>query len=208
MNEACWNLPLAILLRGRKPASGSAPQTRQRLSGRCRPVSERAITMQITKFKDMYIAELQELVSLEGQLADALRKMAEVASHQSLKNALMHHREETQIQRQRLESLLQKHGANPRAHTDQAMQALVNETEKMLAILKGNDLRDAGLIASAQKLEHYEIAAYGTAAALAGQLDLRDDQQILHQSLEEEKQADVRLTSLAKGEVNPDALAA
>ena len=88
------------------------------------------------------------------------------------------------------------------------MQALVNETEKMLAMLKGNDLRDAGLIASAQKLEHYEIAAYGTAAALAGQLDLRDDQRMLHASLEEEKEADVRLTKLAKGEVNPDALAA
>ncbi len=56
------------------------------------------------------------------------------------------------------------------------MQALVNETEKMLAILKGNELRDAGLIASAQKLEHYEIAAYGTAAALAGQLDLREEE--------------------------------
>lgn len=164
--------------------------------------------MQITNFKDMYIAELQELVSLEGQLADALRRMADVASHPSLKNALMHHREKTQVQRQRLESILQKHGANPRAHTDQAMQALVNETEKMLAMLKGKDLRDAGLIASVQKLEHYEIAAYGTAAALAGQLDLRDDQRMLHESLEEEKEADVRLTNLAKGEVNPDALAA
>jgi ferritin-like metal-binding protein YciE len=164
--------------------------------------------MQITNFKDMYIAELQEPASLEGQLADALSRMAEAASHPSLKRALMQHRAETQAQRKRLESTLQKHGANPRAHTDQAMQALVNETEKMLAMLKGEDLRDAGLIASAQKLEHYEIAAYGTAPALAGQLDLRDDQQMLHESLEEEKQADVRLTKLAKGEVNPDALAA
>ena len=164
--------------------------------------------MQITNFKDMYIAELQELVSMEGQLADELPRMAEAASHPSLKNILMYHREETQVQRERLESILQKHGANPRAHTDQAMQALVNETEMMLGMLNGNDLRDAGLIASAQKLEHYEIAAYGTVAALAGQLDLRDDQQMLHESLEEEKQADVRLTKLAKREVNPDALAA
>ena len=78
----------------------------------------------------------------------------------------------------------------------------------MLGMLKGSDFRDAGLIASAQKLEHYEIAAYGTVAALAGQLDLRNDQQMLHESLEEEKRADVRLTKLAKREVNPDALAA
>jgi ferritin-like metal-binding protein YciE len=156
----------------------------------------------------MYIAELQELMNLEGQLANALIRMAEVASHASLKNALMHHREQTQLQRRRLESILEKHGADPRAHVDQAMQALINETEKMLTMLNGNDLRDAGLIASAQKLEHYEIAAYGTAAALAGQLDLRDDQKLLHQSLEEEKQADALLTKLAKGEVNRDAIAA
>ena len=74
------------------------------------------------------------------------------------------------------------------------MEGLVHETEKMLCILKGNELRDAGLIASAQKLEHYEMAAYGTAAALAGQLDFRDDQRTLHVSLEEERQVDLLLT--------------
>jgi len=75
-------------------------------------------------------------------------------------------------------------------------------------MLTGDDLRDAGLLASAQKLEHYEIAAYGTAAALAGQLDLRDEQKMLHRTLDEEKQIDTLLTQLAKREVNPDALAA
>jgi ferritin-like metal-binding protein YciE len=164
--------------------------------------------MEITTFKDMYISELQELADVEGQLLESLPRMAEVASHANLKNALLHHRRQTEIQRERLVSILEKHGASPSVHTDQAMQALVNETEKMLAMLKGNDLRDAGLIASAQKLEHYEIAAYGTAAALAGQLDLRDDQSVLHASLEEEKRADLTLTQLAKGEVNRDAVAA
>jgi ferritin-like metal-binding protein YciE len=100
------------------------------------------------------------------------------------------------------------HGANPWAHTDQSMQTLVIETAKMAAMLNDNNLRDAGLIASAQKLEHYEIAAYGTAAALAGQLDLRDEQRMLHESLEEEKEADALLAKLAKGEVNQDSLAA
>jgi ferritin-like metal-binding protein YciE len=163
-------------------------------------------TMQITSFKDMYIAELQELTSLEGQHGEALRRMAEVASHPSLKNALMNHREQTQVQKQRLESMLRRHGANPLAHTDQAMQALINETEKMITMVKGDDLRDAALIASAQKVEHYEVAAYGTAASLAGQLDLRDDQRLLHESLEEEKESDAVLTRLAKSEVNRDAL--
>lgn len=164
--------------------------------------------MEITNFKDMYLSELQELASVEDQLGESLLHMAEVASHPTLKKALLHHREKTQVQKDRLESILQKHGVNSKAHTDQAMEALLKETGKMLTMLKGNDLRDAGLIASAQKLEHYEIAAYGTAAALAGQLDMRDDQQLLHTSLEEERRADALLTQLAKSEVNPDALAA
>jgi ferritin-like metal-binding protein YciE len=164
--------------------------------------------MEIANFKDMYIAELQELASVEDQLAESLLHLANVASHQGLKDALIRHREETLAQKDRINSILQKHGADPKAHKDQSMQALVHETERMLAMLKGNDLRDAGLIASAQKLEHYEIAAYGTAAALAGQLDLRDDQRILHETLEEERKADTLLTHLAKGEVNRSALAA
>jgi ferritin-like metal-binding protein YciE len=77
----------------------------------------------------------------------------------------------------------------------------------MLTMVKGSDLRDAATIASAQKIVHYQIAAYGTAGALAGQLDLRDDQRMLHQSLEDEKEADEALTQLAKGEINQDAAA-
>ncbi len=161
--------------------------------------------MQITSFKEMYIAELQELASLEGQLGGALLELAGVASHDALKEALSHHREETLVQAQRIESILRKHGANPRAHTDQAMQALIHETEKMTELVKDPGVRDAAIIASAQKVEHYEIAAYGTAAAMAGQLGLRDDQDILHRTLEEEKAADAKLTQLAKSEVNRQA---
>ena len=164
--------------------------------------------MQITSYKDMYIAELQELANLEGQLADALLKLANVASHPSLKEALNHHREQTLVHGQRLASMLKRHGADPRAHTDQAMQALIAETEKMTGIVKGSDLRDSAIIASAQKVEHYEIAAYGTAAAMADQLGLHDDQKILHQTLEEEKATDGALTHLAKTEVNKDAVPA
>ncbi len=164
--------------------------------------------MHIASFREMYIAELQELVSVEQQLAQALPRMTEVASHPELKQALRHHFEETEVQKQRLHSILHKHGVDPQAHTDQAMQALMRETAKMLQLLEGGELRDAALIASAQKLEHYEIAAYGTACALAGQLDLRDDQRILHDSLEEEKAADAELTALAKRKVNARAVAA
>jgi ferritin-like metal-binding protein YciE len=164
--------------------------------------------MEIKNFKDMYIAELQELASVEGQLAGSLPRVAQAASNPALKNALVHHRQESENQKMRLESMLERHGATSTAHTDQAMQALVNETDKMLSILKGKNLRDAGLIASIQRLKHYEIAAYGTAASLAGQLKLTEDEKILRESLEEEKRADTALTMLAKREVNPNALAA
>jgi ferritin-like metal-binding protein YciE len=164
--------------------------------------------MEINSFKDLYIAELQELVSVEQQLGEALQRMATVASHPSLKDAFKRHHRQTMTQGDRLREILAKHKAKAAAHTDQGLQALIKETEKMMSMLKGDNLRDAGLLASAQKLEHYEIAAYGSAAALAGQLELRDDQQLLHESLEEEKRTDELLTSLAKGEINQDALAA
>ena len=88
--------------------------------------------MEISNFKDMYLAELQELVSVEGQLADALLRMAAAASHPALKRLLLHHRAETEIQNERLVTILRKHGASVTAHTDQAMQSLVTETKKML----------------------------------------------------------------------------
>jgi ferritin-like metal-binding protein YciE len=162
----------------------------------------------INSFRDMYLAELQELLSVEIQLADALLRMAGAATHPSLKRALIHHRAETETEALRVMNILKMHGADETVHIDQAMQALIAETMKMMMLLRGDDLRDAALIASAQKIEHYEIAAYGTAAALAGQLNLRDEQNLLHMSLEEEREFDALLTTLAKGEINRDALAA
>jgi ferritin-like metal-binding protein YciE len=162
----------------------------------------------ISNFKDMYLAELQELLSVEMQLADSLLRMAGAAKHPSLKRTLIHHRAETETQALRLQTIMDLHGAAQVTHTDQAMRALLAETAKMLMMLQRDELRDAGLIASVQKIEHYEIAAYGTAAALAGQLGLRDEQKMLHMSLEEEKQVDIALTQLAKREVNRNALAA
>jgi ferritin-like metal-binding protein YciE len=164
--------------------------------------------MQIATFKDMYVAELQELRSLEEQLADALLRLAEMATHPSLKNLLADHRQKTLLKEERLASILSRRKAKVREHTDQAMQTLITETEKMMSIVKVPHLRDAALIASMQKVAHYVIAAYGTAAALAGQLDLRDDQALLHESMEEEKKVDFALSRLAKSEVNQEAMAA
>lgn len=121
--------------------------------------------MMIESFKDMYIAELQELVSMEKQLGDALKRMADIAVHPSLKVALTQHQQETVQQGQRLRGILRRHAADGIAHTDQAMEALIEESAKMMKMVMQDDLRDAALITSAQKLEHYEIAAYGSAAA-------------------------------------------
>jgi ferritin-like metal-binding protein YciE len=164
--------------------------------------------MTIAGFRDMYLAELQELRSVEAQLLDALQNMADAASHVELKSALLNQRSETETRKKRLDDLLGRHGADPRAHTDQAMQAMVRESGKMMSLLEGKNLRDAGIISSAQRVEHYGIAAYGTAAALAGQLDLRDDQKVLHESLEEERRADALLSDLAKQTINPAAVGA
>jgi ferritin-like metal-binding protein YciE len=164
--------------------------------------------VELTNLKDTYISELQELVSAAAQLAEPLARMAEVASHPALKQALTRHSEETLVQKQRVESILCQHDADLEAHTDQAMRALVVEAKKMVVMLRGNELRDAGLTGSVQRLIHYEIAAFGTAAAFAGQLGLREDQRLLHRSVEEAKRLDQALTRFAKGTLNPFALSA
>jgi ferritin-like metal-binding protein YciE len=166
------------------------------------------LSVELTNLKDTYISELQELVSAAGQLAEPLARMAEVASHPALKQALTRHSEETLVQKKRVESILRQHDADLEAHTDQAMRALVVEAKKMLMMLRGNELRDAGLTSSVQRLLHYEIAAFGTVAAFAGQLGLREDQRLLHRSLAEAKRLDDTLTSFAKRTLNPYALSA
>jgi ferritin-like metal-binding protein YciE len=164
--------------------------------------------VELTSLKVMYISELQELVSAEGLLAEPLARMAEVASHPALKEALTRHSEDTLVQRKRVESILRQHDADLDAHTDQAMPASVAEVGNMLLMLRGNELRDDGLTGSVQRLLHYEIAAYGTAAAFAGQLGLREDRRMLHRRLEEAKRLDEALTRFAKGTLNPYALSA
>jgi len=164
--------------------------------------------MQIDNFKDMYLAELSELHSVETQLTDALSKMAQTARHDGLRQAFDQHRQQTEAQRDRVRGLLDRHGVDPDMHTDQSMARLINESEKMASILTDPDIADAGLIGSAQRIEHYEIAAYGTAATYADMLGFGEDARVLHQILDEEKAADSKLTMLATQVVNPDAVAA
>jgi len=161
--------------------------------------------MNIETLKDLYIAELQEARSVEEQLSEALPKMKEAASAEDLKRALDAHMRETRSQLDRVDAILQRHGAEAQAHSDQSMQTIVAEADNWAGMVDDPACRDAGLIASAQRIEHYEIAIYGTLATWAKQLELEEDAQTLHAILAEEKSADETLTGLAKGEVNTEA---
>jgi ferritin-like metal-binding protein YciE len=161
--------------------------------------------MNVTSLRDLYIAELQEIRSVEEQLVGALPTMADVAGHPELKQGIQTHLEETRVQQSRVEEILRRHNAEPREHVDQAMQAMLQEAEKWANMVQDRDLRDVGIIASAQRVEHYEIAVYGSLATWAKQLGLDDDLQALLAILEEEKRTDERLSRLAKRMINPDA---
>ena len=161
--------------------------------------------MNVTSLRDLYIAELQEIRSVEEQLVGALPKMADVAGHPELKQGIQTHLEETRVQQSRVEEILRRHKAEPREHVDQAMQAMLQEAEKWASIVQDQNLRDAGLIASAQQVEHYEIAVYGSLATWAKQLGLDENVQGLLAILEEEKRTDEWLSRLAKRMINPDA---
>src|SRR5215212_5050545 len=161
--------------------------------------------MNVDDFRQLYVTELQELRSVEDQLVRALPRVIEAAQNPQLKQAIETHLDETRTQRDRLDGLLRGHGAEPREHVDQSMQTIVREAEKWARQVSDPDCRDAGLIASAQRVEHYEIAVYGTLATWAKQLGLDEDERTLHAILEEEKRADETLTGLAERLVNPDA---
>src|SRR5215217_5003708 len=159
--------------------------------------------MNVGDLRTMYVAELQELRSVEDQLVAALPKMAQLVEHPQLRQALERHLAETESQRNRLDELLKRHNATPTAHEDSSMRAIIREADRWAGMVSDPDCRDAGIIASAQRVEHYEIAVYGTLATWAQQLGLMEDHRTLHAILDEEKRADETLTRLAKQVINP-----
>ena len=161
--------------------------------------------MNVDDFRRMYVIELQELRSVEDQLVRALPKMAQLVEHPGLRSALELHLAETRSQRDRLDELLNRHNAGTREHEDGSMAAILREGERWAKMVSDRDCRDAGIIASAQRVEHYEIAVYGTLATWARQLGLHDDARVLHSILQQEKAADEKLSRLAEQGVNREA---
>jgi ferritin-like metal-binding protein YciE len=161
--------------------------------------------MNVDDFRRMYVIELQELRSVEDQLVQALPKMVELVENPGLRRALELHLAETKSQRDRLDELLKKHDAGSREHQDGSMQTILREGERWAKMVNDRDCRDAGIIASAQRVEHYEMAVYGTLGTWARQLGLHDDARVLHAILQEERRADEKLSRLAEQGVNREA---
>jgi ferritin-like metal-binding protein YciE len=155
--------------------------------------------MQLQSLKDVLIHELQDLYDAETQLVQALPKMAQAASNQELRDAFEHHLSETQDHVRRLDDIFGQLGISGSGETCEGMQGLIKEGEKTISTQGDPTAKDAALIAAAQRVEHYEIAAYGTARTLADELDLDDAQDLLDQTLDEEASADKLLTKIATG---------
>jgi len=155
--------------------------------------------------QDLFIDQLQDAYSAETQLVKALPKMARAAHSAELKEGFRMHLEETKEQVLRLKEVCKMLKCKPNGQTCEAMQGLIIEGEEIIALDAEASARDAGLIAAAQKVEHYEIALYGTLCAWATELDLEDAAHILYRTLEEERRTDEKLTELAEGRVNAQA---
>jgi ferritin-like metal-binding protein YciE len=162
-------------------------------------------SLNLDSFEDLYVAQLQDLYSAESQLIDALPQMAHAATHPELQRAFRDHLVDTQRQKERLEQIFQTLDSDPGGETCQAMKGLVKEGQEIIDADAPDGVRDAGLIAAAQRVEHYEIAGYGTVRTFAERLGRLDDAILLGESLSEEKEADGLLNQLAESVVNPNA---
>jgi len=163
---------------------------------------------------DLYVHQLKDLYSAETQLIDALPMMAKTAKHERLKAAFESHLEETKQQREKLEKVFKSLDESPKGETCQAMKGLIKEANAFISDVKNliasnapDAVIDAGLIANAQRVEHYEIAGYGTVCHYAEVLGRQDDYRILKTILDQEKATDEKLNAIAKEAVNPKAAA-
>ena len=163
--------------------------------------------MKLNTLKDLYVEQLKDVYSAEQQITEALPKMIEATSHNELRQAFQEHLQQTKQQISRLEQVFQSLGTNPTGHKCKGMEGLIKEAEEMLKENADSDVLDAALITNAQRVEHYEIAAYGTICTYAEMLGLNDHKNLLGQTLDEEKMTDERLTRLAEQVVNADAMA-
>jgi ferritin-like metal-binding protein YciE len=155
--------------------------------------------MGFNSLQDVLQEQLEDLYSAETQLTDALPKMAQAANNDELRQAFEHHTEETHGHLKRVKEALGELGVGSPTEVCQAMKGLITEGEKLMSENGDPTAKDAALIAAAQRVEHYEIAAYGTARQLAGDCGYDGIKDLMDQTLDEESHADKLLTKIATG---------
>lgn len=161
--------------------------------------------MKMKSLDDLLIHELRDLLSAEKQLVKALPKMAKAATSDALREAFESHLEETKGQVERLEKVFELLGKAARAEHCNAMEGLIEEGSKVIEEEMEGHVKDAALIGAAQRVEHYEIAGYGTARTFAEMCGHNEAADLLQQTLDEEKGADEMLNDLAMSEINLEA---
>ncbi len=161
--------------------------------------------MKMHTLNDVLVDELKDLYSAENQLIKALPKMAKATDSHDLRSAFEHHLEQTRRQAQRIEEICNDLSIKPSGKKCVGMEGIIEEGKEVLQTKSDKDALEAALIGAAQKVEHYEIATYGTARAHAKQLGYMKAADLLEQTLEEEKQTDEKLTVLAENRVNVQA---
>jgi ferritin-like metal-binding protein YciE len=157
--------------------------------------------MQLNSLKDVFSEQIEDLYSAETQLVEALPKVAAASHSDELRQAFEHHLEETRGHVRRLEQIFGDAGITSPSERCEGMEGLIKEGEELVSATGDPNAKDAALIAAAQRVEHYEIAAYGTARTLAGELGLDEAKDLLDQTLDEESDADKLLTKIATGGV-------
>jgi ferritin-like metal-binding protein YciE len=161
--------------------------------------------MEMETLRDLYVDGLKDLWSAEKQILKALPTMQKKASHPALKRAFAKHEAQTRMQVKRIERICKELGESPRGKKCVGMEGLIEEAKELISEKPEQDVLDAGLIAAAQHVEHYEIAGYGCARTYARILGLQDQAALLQQTLNEEGETDKALTTLAVGAINIDA---
>ena len=157
--------------------------------------------------EDLFLTGLKDIYSAEKLILRALPKMAKAAESEELRNAFQTHRDETQVQVERLEQVFEQIGKRPSGKTCEAIQGIIAEGQEVMEDFAESEALDAGLLAAAQSVEHYEISRYGTLAAWAKELGMRDAVRLLEQTLQEEKKTDALLTKIAEAAANRRAAA-
>lgn len=161
--------------------------------------------MEFNNLNDLFIEQLRDLYDAEQRLTDALPKMAEAATSSQLKQAFTQHFSQTKEHVRRLEQVFNQIGKQPEGETCPAMKGLIQEGQQAISAKGDSAVKDAALIAAAQRVEHYEMAGYGTVRTFAQQLGMQNVASILQKTLDEEGQTDKLLTQLAERGINQQA---